>query len=108
MRKNSYPSIVLCHRVVSTNGGIGRYGPGWGIRVKDLERNRMLLVDEGSRLDKNARILRAQVYPHEFTWDTPRLEKAGKYEFERKCRLCGTEHATLSKCDNKHLLSLST
>ena len=73
LRKNPFPPVLPCHRVVAANGGIGRYYTDWGHHVTDVEYNQALLAEEGVRFDKNGRILGGQMYPHEFSWDTPVL-----------------------------------
>ncbi|MCJ1228358.1 hypothetical protein MMC12_005019 [Toensbergia leucococca] len=74
LRKNPFPGVLPCHRVVAGNGGIGAKTADWGMHVGSMERNRRMLEAEDVRFDRNGRLLGGQIYPHEFDWNTPALK----------------------------------
>lgn len=58
LRKNVFAPDVPDHRVVDSNGGIGRF-IDWGDHGEHWEVRREMLAEEGMRFDKNGRLLGA-------------------------------------------------
>lgn len=58
LRKNAFAPHVPDHRVVASNGGLGRV-LDWGDHGEDWEVRMEMLAEEGARFDRNGRLLGA-------------------------------------------------
>jgi methylated-DNA-[protein]-cysteine S-methyltransferase len=52
MKKNSYPSIIPCHRVVKSDGKVGGYAYGGDVKTNML-RKEGIKIQDGKILDWN-------------------------------------------------------
>lgn len=57
MKKNPYPVIIPCHRVVKSDGKVGGYAYGGKIKINMLKKEG-LLIKEGKILDWNKKFHR--------------------------------------------------
>ena len=46
MNRNSYAPVVPCHRVVSSSGNLGGFASGTENKIRMLEKEGILVVDE--------------------------------------------------------------
>ncbi|KAF5830435.1 6-O-methylguanine DNA methyltransferase [Dunaliella salina] len=56
MRHNPYAPEVPCHRVIASSFKLGGFNGSWGDETEDVRRKRKMLMEEGVRFTKAAKV----------------------------------------------------